>query len=157
MSHVQVEPKALKTVGCVGVFLVTDARSATFDLLIGSGSIRGALPSTCVSAAREAGQLDVVLRRVETGADPAYDLAVDYDRKTGSRCRVAARRLMRVSMFDRTDVRDWGCRTDRPNERRTAALAPQRTEPKSLLLLREGLPPSCVPPRQSRLTPDPAL
>ena len=69
MSHVQVEPKALKTVGCVGVFLVTDARSATVDLLIGSGSIRGALPSTCVSAAREAGQLDVVLRRVETGAD----------------------------------------------------------------------------------------
>src|SRR6266550_7259404 len=103
------------------------------------------------------GQLDVVLRRVENGADPAYDLAVDYDRKTGSRCRVAARRLMRVSMFDRTDVRDWGCRTDRPNERRTAALAPQRTEPKSLLLLREGLPPSCVPPRQSRLTPDPVL
>src|SRR6266446_310003 len=84
MSHVQVEPKALKTVGCVGVFLVTDARSATVDLLIGSGSIRGALPSTCVSAAREAGQLDVVLRRVETGADPAYDLAVDYDRKTAS-------------------------------------------------------------------------
>src|SRR5260370_28306547 len=38
------------------------------------------------------GQLDVGLRRVETGADPAYDLAVDYDRKTGSRCRVAARR-----------------------------------------------------------------
>jgi hypothetical protein len=84
MSHVQVEPKALKTVGCVGVFLVTDARSATVDLLIGSGSIRGALPSTCVSAAREAGQLDVVLRRVETGADPVYDLAVDYDRKTAS-------------------------------------------------------------------------
>ena len=44
MSHVQVEPKALKTVGCVGVFLVTDARSATVDLLIGSGSIRGAFP-----------------------------------------------------------------------------------------------------------------
>jgi hypothetical protein len=31
------------------------------------------------------GPLDVVLRRVETGAGPAYDLAVDYDRKTGSR------------------------------------------------------------------------
>src|SRR5260370_41482305 len=81
------------------------------------------------------GQLDVVLRRVETGADPAYDLAVDYDRKTGSRCRVAARRLMRVSMFDRNDVRDWVCRTDRLTERRTAAPAHQRTEPKWLLLL----------------------
>src|SRR5439155_27288124 len=76
--------ESAETVGCVGVFLVTDARSATVDLLIGSGSIRGALPFTCVSAAREAGQLDVVLRRVETGADPAYDLAVDYDRKTAS-------------------------------------------------------------------------
>src|SRR5882724_2905227 len=39
---------------CVGVILVTDARSATVDLVIGSGSIRGALRSTCVSAAREA-------------------------------------------------------------------------------------------------------
>src|SRR6266850_1787872 len=90
-----------------------------------------------------------------------HDLALPY--LAASRAapqgssRVAARRLMRVSMFDRTDVRDWGCRTDRPNERPTAAPAPQRTEPKSLLLLREGLPPSCVPPRQSRLTPDPAL
>ena len=29
-----------------------------------------------------AGDLNVMLRRVETGTDPAYDLAVDYDRKT---------------------------------------------------------------------------
>ena len=29
-----------------------------------------------------AGDLNVMLRRVEAGTDPAYDLAVDYDRKT---------------------------------------------------------------------------
>jgi len=131
-------------------------RSATVDPVIGSGSVRGALLSTCVNAAREARAIG---RRAPACRNWRRSrLRPGHGLRSEDRFQVSSRRrLLRVSMFDRTDVRDWGRRTDRPNERRTAALAPQRTEPKSLLLLREGLPPSCVPPRQSRLTPDPAL
>src|SRR5882724_1238576 len=67
---------------CVRVIL-GPISAATVDLFIGSEST--VVLSTCVSAAREARAiLHVALRRVETGADPADDLAVDYDRKIAS-------------------------------------------------------------------------